>query len=55
MHTHTHFYIYIYGNGVTEIDVVIIVGKNLASVPVFAVKCAASPVELGSLCDRKGC
>ena len=52
---HTHTFIYIYGNGVTEIDVVIIVGKNLASGPVFAVKCAASPVELGSLCDRKGC
>lgn len=55
IHTHTPSYIYIYSNGVTEIDVVIIVGKNLASGPVFAVKCAAGPVELSLLCDRKGC
>lgn len=41
-------------NGATEIDAIIMVGKNLASGAVSAVKCAANPVKLCLFCYGKG-
>lgn len=50
-----NIYIYLNGNGATEIDAIIMVGKNLVSGAVSAVKCAANPVKLGCSVIEKAC